>query len=63
MNTVMGITDACLTIQDFAEANRIDELTAVEYMVKYYRQLSGRERDALATFMDFTKSVDNKVIS
>ena len=62
MNTVMAIEDACLAIQDFALANRVDELTAVEYMVKYYRQLSARERMALTTFMNFTKSVDNKVI-
>ena len=61
MNTVMDIDEACLAIRAFAQANHIDELTAVEYMVKYYRQLSRRERDALAVFMDFTKSVDNKI--
>ena len=62
MNTIMGIEESCLAISAFAQANHVDELTAVEYMVKYYNQLSRRERTALSVFMDYTKSVDNKVI-
>lgn len=51
----MTIEEACLYIQDFAKANKIDELTGIEYMVKYYAQLSPRERLALAVFMEETR--------
>ena len=51
----MDILTACDTIQAFAIANQVDELTGVEYMVKYYTQLSPRERLALETFMDATR--------
>jgi len=51
----MDIQDAYGAIQAFAEANQVDELTGIELMVKYYRQLSVRERTALHTFMEETK--------
>lgn len=60
----MDIHEACLYIQDFAKANKIDELTGIEYMVRYYDQISPRERLALAVFMAETKKkpqVDNKI--
>lgn len=51
----MTIEEAYEYIQDFAQANQVDELTGIEYMVKYYAQLSPRERIALAVFMDETR--------
>ena len=51
----MDIQTACDTIYAFAQANQVDELTGIEYMVKYYTQLSPRERLALAVFMAKTK--------
>ena len=51
----MTVQEAYIHIQDFAEANKIDELTGIEYMVKYYAQLSSRERIALAVFMEETR--------
>lgn len=51
----MTVQEAYLYIQDFAQANKIDELTGIEYMVKYYAQISPRERLALAVFMDETR--------
>ncbi len=51
----MDIETAYDAIQAFAEANQVDELTGVELMVKYYRQLSLREQTALHTFMEETK--------
>lgn len=51
----MNIRDAYNTIYAFAEANQVDELTGIELMVKYYGQLSPRERTALNTFMEETK--------
>ena len=51
----MDIQNAYAAIQAFAEANQVDELTGIEYMVKYYAQLSPRERLALGVFMDETK--------
>jgi hypothetical protein len=56
----MNIQEAYLYIQDFAKANQVDELTGIEYMVKYYQQLSVRERLALEVFMNEAK-VDNKL--
>ena len=47
----MTIEEAYEYIQDFAQANQVDELTGIEYMVKYYTQLSARERIALQIFM------------
>ena len=60
MLKTMDIQEAYLYIQDFAKANQVDELTGIEYMVKYYRQLSVREQLALEVFMNETK-VDNKL--
>ena len=51
----MTLEEAYFYIQDFAEANKVDELTGIEIMVKYYQQLSSCERSALVTFMDETK--------
>lgn len=51
----MDLQTACNAILAFAEANQVDELTGIEYMVKYYTQLSPRERLALGVFMDETK--------
>jgi hypothetical protein len=51
----MTIDEAYGYIQDFAQANQVDELTGIEYMVKYYAQLSPRERIALGVFMDETR--------
>lgn len=51
----MTIDEAYVYIQDFAQANKIDELTGIEYMVRYYTQLSPRERIALAVFMAETR--------
>jgi hypothetical protein len=51
----MDIETACAAIYAFAEANQVDELTGIEYMVKYYTQLSARERIALEVFMAKTK--------
>lgn len=51
----MTVDEAYVYIQNFAQANQIDELTGIEYMVKYYAQLSPRERIALRVFMDETK--------
>jgi hypothetical protein len=62
----MNIETACNAIQAFAEANQVDELTGIEYMVRYYDQLSPRERTALAVFMAETKRkqpVDTKITS
>jgi hypothetical protein len=66
MDTQMTIEQACNVIQAFAEANQVDELTGIEYMVRYYDQISQQERTALAVFMAETKqkqSVDTKIIS
>ena len=60
MLKTMDIQEAYLYIQDFAQANQVDELTGIEYMVKYYQQLSVRERLALEVFMNEAK-VDNKL--
>ena len=60
MLKTMDIQEAYLYIQDFAKANQVDELTGIEYMVKYYQQLSVRERLALQVFMNEAK-VDNKL--
>jgi hypothetical protein len=60
MLKTMDIQEAYLYIQDFAKANQVDELTGIEYMVKYYQQLSVRERLALEVFMNEAK-VDNKL--
>lgn len=51
----MDIETACAAIYAFADANHVDELTGIEYMVKYYTQLSPRERLALEVFMAKTK--------
>ena len=51
----MDIDTAYDAIQAFAQANQVDELTAIEYMVRYYNQLSIRERLALGVFMAETK--------
>ena len=51
----MNIDTAYNTILLFAEVNQVDELTGIEYMVKYYDQLSIRERLALSVFMAETK--------
>lgn len=51
----MSAEEAYLYIQDFAQANQVDELTGIEYMVKYYAQLSPRERTALTVFMAETR--------
>ena len=51
----MTIDQAYVYIQNFAQANHVDELTGIEYMVRYYAQLSPRERLALGVFMDETK--------
>ena len=51
----MDIQDAYNAIQAFSEANQVDELTGIELMVKYYKQLSIRERLALNTFMEESK--------
>jgi hypothetical protein len=51
----MNIDAAYDAIQAFAQANQVDELTGIEYMVKYYDQLSIRERLALGVFMAETK--------
>ena len=59
----MTVQEAYIYIQDFAQANKIDELTGIEYMVKYYTQLSPRECLALQVFMEETRKkpqVDNK---
>jgi uncharacterized protein YfkK (UPF0435 family) len=55
MITEMTIDEAYVYIQNFAQANQIDELTGIEYMVKYYAQLSPRERLALGVFMAETR--------
>lgn len=55
MDILMDINEACNTIELFAEANQLDPLTGIEIMVKYYKQLSPRERNALVTFMEETK--------
>ena len=51
----MDLDSAYCAIQAFAQANQIDELTAIEYMVKYYAQLSIREHLALGVFMAETR--------
>jgi hypothetical protein len=66
MNTNMTIEQACDYIRRFAEANQVDELTGIEYMVRYYNQLSVNERNALAVFMAETgkkQLVDTEIIS
>ena len=51
----MTIDEAYVYIQNFAQANHVDELTGIEYMVRYYAQLSPRERLALGVFMAETR--------
>jgi len=51
----MNLDTAVDIIQDFAQANQVDALRGIEYMVKYYAQLSPRERHALRVFMAETK--------
>jgi hypothetical protein len=51
----MTIDEAYERIQDFAQANQVDELTGIEYMVRYYDQLSPNERVALGVFMAETR--------
>ena len=61
----MTVDEAYVYIQNFAIANKIDELTGIEYMVKYYTQLSPRERLALQVFMAETRKkpkVDKKIV-
>lgn len=55
MISEMTIDEAYVYIQNFAQANQVDELTGIEYMVKYYAQLSPRERLALGVFMAETR--------
>jgi hypothetical protein len=62
----MTIDEAYERIQDFAQANQVDELTGIEYMVRYYDQLSPNERVALGVFMAETRKkqpVDTKITS
>ena len=61
----MDIQTACDAIYAFSQANQVDELTGIEYMVKYYSQLSPRERLALEVFMAETSKkpkVDRKIV-
>ena len=51
----LDIQQACDTITAFAEANQVDQLTAVELMVKYYSQLSPKEQRSLVDFMEYTR--------
>lgn len=51
----MDIEHACLAIEAFAEANRVDQLTGVELMVRHWRQLNSHELSALHTFMEESK--------
>ena len=55
MNKLMDINEACETIELFAEVNHLDPLSGIEVMVKYFKQLSLHERNALITFMEETK--------
>lgn len=61
----MTIDEACAYIYEFSQANQVDELTGIEYMVKYYTQLSPQERQALAVFIAETGTkpqVDEKIM-
>jgi hypothetical protein len=48
----MNLDTACNIIENFVLANQVDPLTGVELMVKYYKQISPKERQALCIFMD-----------
>jgi hypothetical protein len=58
----LTLAEACDSIENFASANGLDGLSAVESMVKYYKLLSAREQRALTVFMDETTKVDDKII-
>jgi hypothetical protein len=55
MNNTMTLDYACEIIETFADVNQMDGLSAIEALVKYYRQISPLERKALEVFMDETK--------
>ena len=58
----MDIDTACEVLERFARANELDNLTALEVMVRHYRAISTTERRALGVFMDFSKKMSNKSV-
>jgi hypothetical protein len=58
----LTLAEACDSIENFALANGLDSLSAVESMVKHYKLLSAREQQALTVFMNETAKVDDKII-
>ena len=58
----MNLNTAVDIILNFSEANQVDPLRGIELMVKHFRQLSPAELQAIRTFMDESKQVDNKFI-
>ena len=58
----MDLNTAVDIILNFSEANQVDPLRGIELMVKHFRQLSHAELQAIRTFMDESKQVDNKFI-
>ena len=51
----MTLTESVEIIEDFAWANDVDMLRAIELMVDHYPKLSVIEQSALTTFMEQTK--------
>jgi hypothetical protein len=56
----MILDQACEILEAFAEVNQMDDLSALEYMVKHYKILGSHEQTALAVFMDATR--DNALV-
>lgn len=59
---MIKLEEACDVIYRFADANQTDPLTGIELMVKHFKQLSPKEQQSLAVFMDATKVVDKELI-
>jgi hypothetical protein len=56
----MTLEESLQIIEESAEYYGIDSLTMVEKLVKNYKTLDSFGRKTIETFMDGTKSIDNK---
>jgi len=53
----MTIDQACKIMEHYAVQQDLDDLAAIEHMVKNYRTLDPKVRQALKVFMDTAKEM------
>jgi hypothetical protein len=53
----MNIDQACEIMESYAVQHDLDDLAAIEHMVKNYRTLVPEVRQAIKVFMDTTKEL------